>query len=77
MPHNYIMKLLQECVLFRNIGQVLSRENIENIIKFAKREKLFILADEVRYKRSKVFRSRYGHNIQGADSLSLSLSLCV
>jgi len=28
-------------------GQVLSRENIEGIIKFAHREKLFILADEV------------------------------
>ena len=29
-------------------GQVLSRQNIENVIKFAKREKLLILADEVR-----------------------------
>ncbi|XP_033117201.1 alanine aminotransferase 1-like [Anneissia japonica] len=28
-------------------GQVLSRENIENIIKFAAQEKLFIIADEV------------------------------
>lgn len=28
-------------------GQVLSRENIEEIIKFAYKEKLFVLADEV------------------------------
>jgi hypothetical protein len=28
-------------------GQVLSRQNIEDIIKFAKKEQLFILADEV------------------------------
>lgn len=38
-------------------GQVLSRENIENIIKFAKKEKLFILADEV-----------YQHNIYAKGS---------
>jgi len=30
------------------LGQVLSRRNIEDVIKFAKHEKLFILADEVR-----------------------------
>jgi len=29
------------------LGQVLSRRNIEDVIKFAKRQKLFILADEV------------------------------
>jgi aspartate/methionine/tyrosine aminotransferase len=29
-------------------GQVLSRQNIEDVIKFAKRERLFILADEVK-----------------------------
>ena len=29
------------------LGQVLTRKNIEDVIKFAKREKLFILADEV------------------------------
>lgn len=29
------------------VGQVLSRQNIADIIKFAKRENLFILADEV------------------------------
>jgi len=28
-------------------GQVLSRQNIEDVIKFAKRENLLILADEV------------------------------
>lgn len=28
-------------------GQVLSRQNIEEVIKFAKEENLFILADEV------------------------------
>lgn len=28
-------------------GQVLSRKNIEEVIKFAYKEKLFILADEV------------------------------
>ena len=28
-------------------GQVLSRKNIEDVIKFAKREGLFVLADEV------------------------------
>ena len=33
--------------LFQLSGQVLSRQNIEDVIKFAKREKLFILADEV------------------------------
>ena len=38
-------------------GQVLSRENIEGVIKFAKREKLFILADEV-----------YQHNIYAQGS---------
>ena len=37
------------CIRFHNIisGQVLTRQNIEDIIKFAKRENLFILADEV------------------------------
>ena len=30
------------------VGQVLSRQNIEDVIKFAKRENLLILADEVR-----------------------------
>jgi alanine transaminase len=38
-------------------GQVLSRDNIEGIIRFAKKEKLFILADEV-----------YQHNIYAAGS---------
>ncbi|XP_050413736.1 alanine aminotransferase 2-like [Patella vulgata] len=38
-------------------GQVLTRENIQNIIKFAKEEKLFILADEV-----------YQHNIYADGS---------
>lgn len=38
-------------------GQVLSRENIENIIRFAHEEKLMILADEV-----------YQHNIWAAGS---------
>ena len=28
-------------------GSVLSRENIENVVKFAHREKLFVFADEV------------------------------
>lgn len=31
------------------LGQVLTRDNIENIIKFAKQENLFILADEVNH----------------------------
>jgi len=31
------------------VGQVLSRQNIEDVIKFAKRENLLILADEVPY----------------------------
>jgi len=35
------------CVCCSVSGQVLTRQNIEDIIKFAKREKLFILADEV------------------------------
>jgi len=38
-------------------GQVLTRENIEEIIKFAKREKLFIFADEV-----------YQHNVYAEGS---------
>ncbi|ELU06197.1 hypothetical protein CAPTEDRAFT_162690 [Capitella teleta] len=38
-------------------GQVLSRENIEGVIKFAKKEKLFILADEV-----------YQHNVYASGS---------
>jgi alanine transaminase len=38
-------------------GQVLSRQNIEDVIKFAKRERLFILADEV-----------YQHNIYAKGS---------
>jgi len=38
-------------------GQVLTRENIESIIKFAKKERLFILADEV-----------YQHNIYAEGS---------
>ncbi|XP_041347626.1 alanine aminotransferase 2-like [Gigantopelta aegis] len=38
-------------------GQVLTRENIEGIIKFAKQERLFILADEV-----------YQHNVYAAGS---------
>lgn len=38
-------------------GQVLTRDNIENIIKFAKQENLFILADEV-----------YQHNIYAKGS---------
>lgn len=38
-------------------GQVLTRENIESIIKFAHKEKLFIFADEV-----------YQHNIYDKDS---------
>ncbi|ESO89980.1 hypothetical protein LOTGIDRAFT_192553, partial [Lottia gigantea] len=38
-------------------GQVLTRNNIESIIKFAKEEKLFILADEV-----------YQHNIYAKES---------
>lgn len=37
-------------------GQVLSRKNIEDIIKFAKKENLFILADEV-----------YQHNVYAKD----------
>lgn len=42
-------------------GQVLTKENISDIIKFAKREKLFVLADEV-----------YQHNIftEGAEFYS-------
>ncbi len=28
-------------------GSVLTKQNIEDVIKFAKREKLFIIADEV------------------------------
>jgi len=42
-------------------GQVLSRQNIEDIIKFAKKENLFILADEV-----------YQHNVyaEGAEFFS-------
>ena len=28
-------------------GQVLSRKNIENVLKFAKKHKLFVMADEV------------------------------
>jgi aspartate/methionine/tyrosine aminotransferase len=32
------------------LGQVLSRTNIEEIIKFAHKEELFIFADEVRKK---------------------------
>ncbi|XP_059160771.1 alanine aminotransferase 2-like [Physella acuta] len=38
-------------------GQVLTRKNIEDIIKFAKEENLFIMADEV-----------YQHNVYAADS---------
>jgi alanine transaminase len=38
-------------------GQVLSRQNIEDVIKFAKQEKLFILADEV-----------YQHNVYAKGS---------
>jgi len=38
--------LISDIVLLL-IGQVLSRQNIEDVIKFAKKEKLFILADEV------------------------------
>lgn len=29
------------------LGQVLTRENVEDVIKFAYKEKLFLLADEV------------------------------
>ena len=35
---------LTTCLL---AGQVLTRQNIEDVIKFAKRENLLILADEV------------------------------
>ena len=38
-------------------GQVLTKENIQNIIRFAHKEKLFILADEV-----------YQHNIYADGS---------
>lgn len=34
-------------LIFHILGQVLSRENIEEVIKFAYREKLFLFADEV------------------------------
>jgi len=37
-----------QCLLWTTAGQVLSRQNIEDVIKFAQREKLLILADEVR-----------------------------
>jgi len=33
--------------MFLFTGQVLSRENIKQVIKFAKEENLFVLADEV------------------------------
>ncbi|XP_041375137.1 alanine aminotransferase 2-like [Gigantopelta aegis] len=39
------------------LGQVLTRKNIEDVIKFAKEENLFVLADEV-----------YQHNIYAAGS---------
>ncbi|XP_005108862.1 alanine aminotransferase 2 [Aplysia californica] len=38
-------------------GQVLTKENIQEVIKFAKREKLFLMADEV-----------YQHNVYAAGS---------
>ena len=37
-------------------GSVLSRENIENVVKFAHREKLFVFADEV-YQVKSVFKA--------------------
>ena len=41
------MKLAAEFIACVTAGQVLSRQNIEDVIKFAKRENLLILADEV------------------------------
>jgi Na+/H+-dicarboxylate symporter len=43
----YISERLHYGFVVLIIGQVLSRQNIEDVIKFAKEERLFILADEV------------------------------
>lgn len=42
--------------LFTFLGQVLTRDNIVEVIKFAHREKLFIFADEVSHSNSKMQR---------------------
>lgn len=42
-----LLNIIDIIFLIDNQFQVLSRENIEEIIKFAKKEKLFIFADEV------------------------------
>lgn len=36
-------------LFFNCLGQVLTKENVEDVIKFAYKEKLFLLADEVRF----------------------------
>ena len=41
------MELTAELATCLNAGQVLTRQNIEDVVKFAKRENLLILADEV------------------------------
>lgn len=37
------------CTYLNYLGQVLTKENVEDVIKFAYKEKLFLLADEVRF----------------------------
>lgn len=39
---------LYECLTCFISGQVLTKKNIEGVIEFAKKENLFMLADEVR-----------------------------
>ena len=43
----YVFELTPSHVLFGATGQVLSYDNIQEIIQFAKEEGLFIMADEV------------------------------
>lgn len=51
----YMIKLW----LSRVIGQVQSRQCIEEVIRFAKEEHLFLMADEVIHLNSDVFHSRF------------------
>jgi len=38
------------------LGQVLTKENVVDVIKFAYKEKLFLLADEVMYMYTSVYK---------------------
>lgn len=47
-PHDYNSCIISLIYVWITTGHVMSRQNIEDVIKFAKKERLFILADEVR-----------------------------